>query len=237
MIWNLVAIILLGVFVVLVRLFLKNTKHLKAKYRDVKVSIFKEDSLVKKELLATNDNQLYRNNQLSKDYIDQYIISYEGNKPYLICNLANKLEEKAIIAVYCYNHKKELSTIIYIENIDNTKEIPPIALSTNVVYVNIHLESTRHIEDTQAYFKARSKAYLKFGLLSTLTLFFLMIPLSYSLLNILIFFYTESTILRFMTIQTILLGFILIIISCLFNFGLVALRSFMSFKVRGGLIE
>ena len=238
MIWNLIAGVLGLAFVVLSVILIKKTNELKTKYDVEKTrNLFEPDLFLEEKETLGNSNKIYANKHESNEFIDKYIINYDQKTPYLLCHQIKPINAASILEVFCYNEKNKLISVIQTSDSENSLGDNLIELTKGTMYINLiirHQKETLHSED---YYTMRSQEYKKMAQYVSFVLFILLVPLSYLILNLLINELTESTIIRFMTVRTIVLGFALIVITCLINYRVLLLWIYRSNKNRGDFSE
>ncbi|MFW5895029.1 MAG: hypothetical protein ACOCU0_03770 [Bacillota bacterium] len=221
MLWILFSSAMFILFIILWFNFLKKLKRLKTNFKHpVHAMPCEENTLVDERHFAGNFNQVYENHRDSKTVIDKYMISHENGTPFLICHVCAPLKSLNILEITgCDANGKAIHTL-YVRNIDAFSKSPVIKLPRQVRNVNISIhEDEDQVFDSKSFYDDKEKAYLRLAKYESVIMFLLFPPLGYFLLNLLVRYDPNS----YMNVETLSFGFVMIVLTCVINYALIAL--------------
>lgn len=133
--WEIVAWILLGVFIFLltIRIVIILVKRKKEQKN------FDINYILTKDTLISNTSNKYRIYKSNNDLIKQYIIDHENN---LVVEFNNNLEDKNL-QIYIFNKKNKLIEVKFITKESNAKYSNIIKLPKNTSNINILKNSNK----------------------------------------------------------------------------------------------
>ena len=182
---------------------------------------------------AGNHNNVFKNTLSTKKIIDRYLISHDDHQPYLLCHLTGSSDDMKSVVVNEYDQHKHLVNMRLISDVKKLSEKPLIKLDRATRFVNIVSKDESAIIE---HIKNKSKANNNVALRQSLMLFFLLIPLSYLILYLMVNAYTEYPFAWYINAQTIGLGLGLIAFTAALNYGFSLFVSVMR-KRKGGALD
>ena len=131
-----------------------------------------------------------------------------------------KAPDEDVLEVHCFNKRKRLIETLFIKDTDSFDSEPPLELPGKTWNVNLAVrEDMEFTKNLFHFYETRTRMYKKFAKYESLILPFLLAPLSYLLLDLL----AENKTIYYMIFGTLALGFLLISVTSLINYGLISL--------------
>lgn len=216
MIWDIGAIISLVIFMILSIFSFKSIHEINRKKRSLEEHLIPEmNTRINRVEIAGNTNKVYLNNLESNQVIDQYIISYEDDHPYLISHMISPLDEHSVLEICCYNvHKKNVRTFI-LNPKQTLQTLPVIKLTHDTFYVNLFIhEKGKDIDEDKQFNRDVLSDYVRLAKRVSLTFLFLLIPIGDFMLNVL----TGSLVEAYKSRDTLIMGIVLIALTALLSY-------------------
>ena len=232
MIWDIAVVLSSIVFVVtIVRAIRRhsvldrefNVQNVVPEYRPNKLMIVNE--------IAKYQNEVYENmNEASNHILDTLMISQKKGQSYLVCNFYKPLEVGHIIGIRTYNANEKLLKTLYVEYDQSIEKTSFIKLPEETKFVNVDIhDNYNQLDKLINFHKRKLKAYRKAALHISIALFFLFIPLGYIMLSSL----TRNEFRIYLNLQTISLGFVIMIAMSILNFVFINLWVKVKFDIGG----
>jgi hypothetical protein len=137
-----------------------------------------------KRYLAGNFNQVFQNHSDSGHIIDQFIISEEEGRSFLLCHFSHGSITSGILEICMYNKKEQLTHRAYISDIESFKHSAHMALPLKTTYVNIHYHQDKikqdHYDD---FYVNRNLRYNTIAKLESMAVLALILPLTNLVFN------------------------------------------------------
>lgn len=216
MIWEIVSIVSLVIGIILFLISIFKVLKLYQLYGNKKASAnYQKDNMLLTKYIAGNHNNVFLNQQDSKEWIDQYLITDEDGIPCLICHFKKEITDQRILEIKSYNKGLRLIKVEYFRLHEHILKDAPIQLPRHTESVNLNIiETDDYLEVYKDTYRDKKKAYNRINLLTSISLGFFMIPAGIYVLKKEAGERFES----FMIVDTVILGLVLIVGLALLNY-------------------
>jgi len=216
MIWTTAMYLSLAIFIALMIVVIIKLKKLKYRYESQKRHAkYRKLTQIQSTYLAGNFNRVYKNHLDSMHIIDQFIISEEEDKSFLLCNFTKDKITSGALEICIYNIKGLLIYTLIIKDIESFKKAKFVDLPPKSKYVNIYFHKENEKVDNLNHLHANKLIeYQKVAKIESIALFFLLLPIADYALSLI---FAPN----FILYQNILMFFLVIVLiglACVFNY-------------------
>lgn len=197
---------------------------------------YQYNELIEQNNKTGNKNKLYVNNLETQSIVDKYIISHENNETFLLCHLHSNFECSDPLEIYEYRKNEQLIRIAIIDDAKKLVESPIMKLSSKTSKVNIKFADSNGSGIIDHY-ENKAQSFKELSLYQSITLFFILAPLSYLLLSILILNTTNYQVEGFLNYRTMSLGFVIMLGISIINYFFMRFWAYKYFNTQGDLNE